>query len=102
VPAEPEVDEDLSIQTPEPGEPPMAEHCQAELRVAMRALEASAGGEPLDRVLRHPAITFENDPARREQLEKVARRWFAHDGEDLPPAELRRAVRIDCRLSPAP
>src|SRR3954452_16459106 len=51
-------------------------HCETELVVAQRTLELKKAGEPLDRVLRMQEIAWEEAPAQRERLEKVATRWY--------------------------
>jgi hypothetical protein len=98
----------------EPGEPaaavpPPAEpaqevpaQCEAELVIAQRAIALKQAGEPLDRVLRMQEIAWEETPARRERLEKVATRWYGYEGS-FQPGALRMAVINDCRQSaPAP
>jgi hypothetical protein len=78
-------------------------HCAAELEVARRALQARRDGEPLDRLLRIPEIAWQEPPARRERLAKVATDWFNLEGEVPIPAEFRNSVISDCeRVSPAP
>jgi hypothetical protein len=78
-------------------------HCEAELLVAQRALEARRDGEALDRLLRIQEIAWQEPPARRQRLEKVATSWFQLDGEEPIPEALRIAVISDCvRFSPAP
>jgi hypothetical protein len=89
----------------EPGSgPPLTPpHCEAELAVAQRALQARREGEPLDRLLRIPEIAWQEPPARRERLGKVATDWFNYEGEDPIPEALRIGVISTCvRLSPAP
>ena len=89
---------------PESG-PPSATpaHCENELVVAQRALQARREGEPLDRLLRIPEIAWQEPPARRERLVKVATDWFNHEGEDPIPEALRIGVISTCmRVSPAP
>jgi hypothetical protein len=77
-------------------------HCAAELLVAQRAIELKKAGEPLDRVLRIQEIAWEEAPARRERLEKVATRWYGYEGS-FQPGALRVAVVNDCLQSaPAP
>jgi hypothetical protein len=84
---------------PAPGAPP---HCEAELRVAQRAIELKKEGAPLDRVLRMQEIAFQQSAERRQRLEKVAARWFGYEGEFQPEA-LRIAVVSDCvQTAPAP
>jgi hypothetical protein len=80
--------------------PPAPAHCEAELVVAKRAIEARRNGDPLDRLLRIQEIAFENSVPRRARLEKVATRYFNYESEFLPEA-LRIAVISDCiRSSP--
>ena len=80
-----------------------APHCEAELVVAQRALEARRHGEPLDRLLRIREIAWQEPAARRLRLEKVAARWYELDGEEPMPEALSVAVTSDClRFSPAP
>jgi len=82
--------------------PATAPHCEAELEVAKRALEARRQSEPIDRLLRIQEIAFE-EPPRRQRLEKVATRWYELEGDDPIPEALRIAVITDCvRFSPAP
>jgi hypothetical protein len=77
-------------------------HCQAELAVAQRALEARRQGEPIDRLLRIQEIAFQ-EGARRQRLEKVATRWYQLQGDEPIPEALSIAVISDCvRFSPAP
>ena len=77
-------------------------HCEVELLVAQRALEARRQGEPLDRLLRIQEIAFEDGP-RRARLEKVATAWYRLEGEEPIPEGLRIGVISDCvRFSPAP
>jgi hypothetical protein len=77
-------------------------HCQAELVVAQRALEARRQGEPIDRLLRIQEIAFQ-EPPRRQRLEKVATRWYELEGAEPVPEALSIAVISDCvRFSPAP
>jgi hypothetical protein len=79
-----------------------APHCQAELVVAQRALEARRDGEPIDRLLRIQEIAFQ-EPPRRQRLETVATRWYQLEGVEPVPEELSIAVISDCvRFSPAP
>jgi hypothetical protein len=75
--------------------PPAPAHCETELNIARRAIDARRGGEPLDRVLRIQEIAFESSPTRRARLEKVATRYFNYEGEFQPEA-LRIAVISDC------
>src|SRR6187402_2316554 len=70
--------------------------CAAELAVARRALQARRDGEPLDRLLRIPEIAWQEPPARRERLAKVATDWFNLEGEVPIPAEFRDSVINDC------
>jgi hypothetical protein len=79
-----------------------APHCQAELVVAQRALEARRDGEPIDRLLRIQEIAFQ-EPPRRQRLEKVATHWYQLEGDEPVPEALSIAVNSDCvRFSPAP
>jgi len=81
----------------------MSAQCAAELAVARRALQARRDGEPLDRLLRVPEIAWQEPPARRERLAKVATHWFSLEGEVPIPAEFRDRVINDCeKVSPAP
>jgi len=73
-------------------------HCEAELAIARRAIDARKRGEPLDRVLRMQEIAFESAPARRARLERVATRYFNYESEFQPEA-LRIAVISDCMQS---
>lgn len=76
--------------------------CEAELLVAQRALDARKQGEPLDRLLRIQEIAWQEPPARRQRLEKVATEWFNREGDWLPEA-LRIAVISNCiEFSPNP
>jgi len=89
---------------PAAAEPPASApaHCETELLVAQRAIDLKKDGEPLDRVLRMQEIAWEEAPARRERLEKVATRWYGYEGSFQPDA-LRIAVISDCQQSaPAP
>jgi len=80
-----------------------APHCEAELVVAQRALEARREGEALDHLLRIQEIAWQEPPARRQRLEKVATSWYQLEGEEPIPEVLRIAVISDCvRFSPAP
>ena len=103
--SEPETEAETETQTrPESG-PAIAAppHCEAELVVAQRALQARREGEPLDRLLRIPEIAWQEPPARRERLVKVATDWFNYGGEEPNAEELRSGVISTCvRLSPAP
>jgi hypothetical protein len=77
-------------------------HCQAELLVARRALEARREGEPLDRLLRIQEIAWQEQP-RRRRLEEVATRWYGLEGEEPIPEALSIRVVSDCvHFSPAP
>lgn len=77
-------------------------HCEVELLVARRALDAHRQGEPLDRLLRIQEIAFE-EGARRARLEKVATTWYRFEGNEPLPEALRIAVVSDCvRSSPTP
>jgi len=89
---------------PAAAEPPASApaHCETELLVARRAIDLKKDGEPLDRVLRMQEIAWEEAPARRERLEKVATRWYGYEGNFQPDA-LRIAVISDCQqTAPAP
>jgi hypothetical protein len=70
-------------------------HCEAELAIAQRAIDARTAGEPLDRLLRIQEIAFESSAPRRARLEKVATRYFNYEGSFQPEA-LRIAVISDC------
>jgi len=78
--------------------PPAPAHCEAELVVAQRAIDARRNGDPLDRLLRIQEIAFENSPPRRARLEKIATRYFNYASE-FRPAALRIAVISDCMQS---
>ncbi|MEO8064659.1 MAG: hypothetical protein ABI821_18130 [Pseudomonadota bacterium] len=78
--------------------PPPPAHCETELAIAQRAIEARRSGEPLDRLLRSQEIAFESSPLRRARLERVALRYFDYEGEFQPEA-LRIAVISDCMQS---
>lgn len=79
-----------------------APHCQAELEVAQRALEARRQVEPIDRLMRIQEIAFQAEP-RRQRLESVATRWYQLEGDEPTPEALSAAVIADCeRFSPAP
>ena len=81
---------------------PAPAHCETELVVAQRAIELKKAGEPLDRVLRMQEIAWEETPARRARLEKVATRWYGYEGSFQPDA-LRIVVISDCQqFAPAP
>jgi hypothetical protein len=86
--------------TAPPVEPAQAapSHCETELVVAQRAIEARRNGAPLDRLLRIQEIAFESSPPQRARLEKVATRYFNYQGE-FEPAALRIAVISDCMAS---
>jgi hypothetical protein len=73
-------------------------HCETELVIARRAIEARKNGEPLDRLLRSQEIAFEASPPRRARLENVATRYFNYAGE-FEPGALRIAVISDCMQS---
>jgi tRNA U34 5-methylaminomethyl-2-thiouridine-forming methyltransferase MnmC len=72
------------------------EHCQTELQVAERALEARREQMPLDKLLRVRLIAFEKNPVRRERLEKVAADWYLLEGDEPAAAALSREVVDDC------
>jgi hypothetical protein len=97
-----------SASAPEAGSEPepastAPPHCQAELVVARRALEARREGEPLDRLLRIQEIAWQEPAARRRRLEDVATRWYQLEGEEPIPEALRIRVVSDCEhFSPAP
>jgi type IV secretory pathway VirB10-like protein len=96
--------EEPAVAAPPPAEPApeVPAQCEAELVVAQRAIQLKKAGEPLDRVLRMQEIAWEETPARRERLEKVASRWYGYEGS-FQPGALRMAVVNDCRQSaPAP
>jgi hypothetical protein len=94
---------------PDPGSSPgptpaqkAAPHCEAELMIAQRAIEARKQGEPIDRLLRIPEIAWQEPPTRRQRLETVATEWFNRDS-DWSPEVLRIAVISDCvQFSPDP
>ena len=97
-----EPDRDLDRAPAPPPAYTAAPHCQAELVVAQRALEARRQGEPIDRLLRIQEIAFQVPP-RRQRLELVATRWYQLEGEEPIPEALSIAVVSDCvRFSPAP
>jgi len=105
--AEPEPEpEPEPAPAPEPAPEPIstaAPHCEAELVVAQRALEARREGKTLDRLLRIQEIAWQEPLARRQRLEKVATSWFQIEGAEPVPEALRIAVISDCvRFSPAP
>jgi type II secretory pathway pseudopilin PulG len=78
-------------------------HCETELLVAERALQARRENEPLDRLLRTRLIAFESDTTRRQRLEKVATDWYRHEGGEPVPEALRIYVISSCQqFSPAP
>jgi len=86
--------------TPASTAPP---HCQAELVVAQRALEARREGVPLDRLLRIQEIAWQEPAMRRQRLEEVATRWYGLEGEEPVPEALSIRVVSDCvHFSPAP
>jgi len=91
---------------PEPAAAPAsttAPHCEAELVVAQRALDARREGMPLDRLLRIQEIAWQEPATRRRRLEEVATRWYQLEGEDPIPAALSIRVISDCEhFSPAP
>jgi hypothetical protein len=106
IPAEEEAAEQKYAEAPAsaPVEtaPDVPAHCEAELVVAQRAIDLKKAGEPFDRVLRMREISWEEVPARRERLEKVAAQWYGYEGS-FKPAALRVAVINDCqRAAPAP
>ena len=79
------------------------EHCEVELFVAMRALDARRDGDPLDRLLRIQEIAFVDDAALRERRTQVATRWFSLEGEPPPMQVVIDEVVSDCRkFRPAP
>jgi hypothetical protein len=102
--ADEEPDETVEAEpvAPPPAEPKPAApaECEAELVVAQRAIDLKKAGEPLDRVLRMQEIAWEEAPARRARLEKVATRWYGYEGS-FQPESLRMAVVNDCQ-QPAP
>ena len=80
-----------------------APHCEAEVVVAQRALDARREGVPLDRLLRIQEIAWQEPVARRVRLEEVATRWYRHVGDEPVPEALRIYVISDCvHFSPAP
>jgi hypothetical protein len=97
IPVAPAPETAAAAPPPEPAQPAPI-HCEAELLVAQRAIEARKSGEPLDRVLRIQEIAFENSAPRRARLEKVASRYFNYEGGFAPEA-LRIAVISDCLQS---
>lgn len=103
--AEAPVEEEATPPPPSVPEPPRSTappHCEAELKVAKRAIEMRKEGEPLDRVLRMQEIAFQEPAARRQRLEFVATRYFNYEG-DFHPEALRIGVISDCvQHSPAP
>lgn len=103
--AEEEPDE-AGASAADPGADPESEMpavCTEELRVAELALKLRRDGEPIDRLLRHEAIAFESDAARRARLEAVARQWFEREGRDPDAPTRRREVLRDClKVTPAP
>jgi hypothetical protein len=106
--AAPESDDEGASEEPEVASreavpDPAPEHCEAELRVAERALQARREQEPLDRLMRVRLIVFESDPARRQRLEKVAADWYLLEGEEPVSEALRVEVISSClSFSPAP
>lgn len=101
VAAEPDLAaEPAPATTPASTAPP---HCQAELVVAQRALEARREGVPLDRLLRIQEIAWQEPTMRRQRLEEVATRWYGLEGEEPIPEALSIRVVSDCvHFSPAP
>jgi hypothetical protein len=87
-----------AVERPPAASAPAPAHCEAELAIARRAIDARKSGEPLDRVLRMQEIAFESTPARRARLERVATRYFNYESEFQPDA-LRIAVISDCLQS---
>lgn len=80
----------------------MPPHCEEELMVAQRALEARRNTEPLDRLLRIEEIAFQ-EGERRARLVKVATRWYEREGSEPGAEALRVYVATDCKsFSPAP
>jgi hypothetical protein len=78
-------------------------HCEVELFIAQRAMEARRDGEPLDRLLRIQEIAFVNDPRLRKRRELVATRWFEYAGAPPISEALSIGVVSDCRqFSPVP
>jgi thioredoxin-like negative regulator of GroEL len=103
VPAPAETPDAEPAREPEPAAYRTPPHCEAELVVAQRALEARRQGEALDRLLRIQEIAWQEPPVRRQRLEKVATTWYQLEGEEPVPEALRIAVISDCvRFSPAP
>jgi hypothetical protein len=99
----PEAEAPVDAPVLESSEDPTPSHCQVELRVATRALQARRDQEPMDKLMRTQDILFEADAARRLRLEKVARDWYLHDGAEPAPEALKSLVLGDCqRLSRAP
>ncbi len=81
----------------------MPEHCEVELFVAMRALDARRNGDPLDRLLRIQEIAFVEDEAVRQRRTDVATRWYSLEGEPPPFESLIDRVVSDCRsFKPGP
>ena len=89
-----EPDRDLDRAPAPAPAPTTAPHCQAELLVAQRALEARRQGEPIDRLLRIQEIAFQ-EPPRRQRLETVATRWYRLEGAEPVPEALSIAVISD-------
>jgi hypothetical protein len=71
------------------------ERCRIELAIAQRAIEARSIGEPLDRLLRIQEIAWQEDVKLREQLTKLATRWYNEPGP-VDPGRLRRDVVTGC------
>jgi hypothetical protein len=95
-----------SLPAPTPAAAPSSRtppHCEDELVVAQRALDARRNDEPFDRLLRIQEIAWQEPAARRHRLAQVAARWYELEGDEPIPEALRIAVISDCvRLSPAP
>ena len=102
VSARPEAAVPVAPATPAWKHPPAPAHCETELTIAKRAIEARKAGEPLDRLLRIQEIAFEDWQPRRERFERVAKRYYDYGGDFIPEA-LRIAVISDCvQHSPNP
>jgi hypothetical protein len=100
IPPDEPPEEDAGPETIDDSTPP---HCETELRVAERALQARRENEPLDKLLRAQVIAFESDSTRRQRLEKVATDWYRHEGEEPIAEALRIHVISNCQqFSPAP
>ena len=100
--ASPEVAAPVAPTAPAWKPPPAPAHCETELVIAKRAIEARKSGEPLDRLLRMQEIAFEDWQPRRARFELVAKRYYDYEGEFIPEA-LRIAVISDCvQHSPNP